>query len=85
MSRDVVTRDFDDGILIVNLESGKTWKLNQVGAAVCRAIEGGGDLGQVVAQLHRQYDIAIDSLRNDVEALLGNLESEGIVLLDPSA
>jgi hypothetical protein len=85
MSGDVVTRDFDDGILIVNLESGKTWKLNQVGAAVCRGIEARRDLAQVVAELQRSYGVAVESLRKDVEALVGNLEREGIVLIDPGA
>jgi hypothetical protein len=85
MSTDVVTRDFDDGILIVNLDSGKTWKLNQVGAAVCRGIEAGTDLAQVVAELQRRYGVALETLRKDVDALVANLEKEGIVLIEPAA
>ena len=85
MSGDIVTRDFEDGILVVNLESGKTWKLNQVGGTVCRGIEAGRDLEQIVAELHRRYGVAEESLRKDVGALIGSLEKEGIVLTAPRA
>ncbi len=76
---DVATHDIDEGLLVVNLETGKTWKLNHVGAAVCRGIERGTDLAQIAAELSDKYRVAAMTVRKDVDALVENLRQEGLV------
>jgi hypothetical protein len=80
VSPDVVTRDIDDGLLLVNLTTGLTWRLNQVGAVVCRRLDGATDTVAIVADLERQFDgVTAETLRSDVHALLNELRQQGLV------
>jgi hypothetical protein len=79
ISSDVVTRDIDEGLLLVNLQTGKTWKLNHVGAAVCRGIEGGVDVAMIIADLARRYRVGAETLQKDVDALVDDLRAQGLV------
>jgi hypothetical protein len=76
---DVVINDIEDGLLVVNLDNGKTWKLNRVGAAVCHGIEQGGDLDSIVAQVANQYGAELTTVRRDIDALIADLRKEGLV------
>ena len=76
---DVVVSDIEDGLLVVNLETGKTWKLNRVGAAVCHGIEQGGDLDVVATSVAVQYGVAVAKVKRDIEALIADLRKEGLV------
>jgi hypothetical protein len=79
LGADVVTHDIDEGLLVVDLDSGKTWKLNHIGAAVCRGLEQGTDLAHITSELAGRYGMAIETVRRDVETLLDSLRKEGLV------
>jgi hypothetical protein len=83
VSPDVVTREIDEGLLLVNLQSGATWKLNRVGADVCRRLDGATDVGAIVAALEQHYKVGIETLRQDVDGLLEDLQRQGLV--EPAA
>jgi len=76
---DVVINDIQDGLLVVNLDTGTTWKLNRVGAAVCHGIEQGSDLDSIAAQVATQYGVLAASVRRDIDALVADLRREGLV------
>lgn len=76
---DVVINDIEDGLLVVNLDTGKTWKLNRVGAIVCHAIDQGREVASVVAELAVQYRVDEAVVRRDVDALVAALRTEGLV------
>src|SRR5438445_9797154 len=76
---DVVIREIDEGLLLVNLQTGATWKLNQVGAEICRRLDGSADVASIVAELDRRYQVGAERLWRDVDALLGDLRQQGIV------
>ena len=78
-SPDVVTRELDEGVLLVNLETGQTWKLNHVGAAICRGIEQGGDLPRVVDELAGRYGVDAATVRRDIDLLVAELRKQGLV------
>jgi len=79
LSPDVVTRDLDEGVLLVNLENGKTWKLNHVGATVCRGIEQGADLAAITAQVADRYAVDAAVVQRDIDTLIADLRREGLV------
>ncbi|HEY4186789.1 MAG TPA: PqqD family protein [Polyangia bacterium] len=79
LGADVVTHHIDEGLLVVDLDSGKTWKLNHVGAAVCRGLEQGADLAHITTELAGRYGMAIETVRRDVETLVDSLCKEGLV------
>ena len=76
---DVVMRDIDEGLLLVNLRTGATWKLNQVGAEICRRLDGATDAASIAAELDRRYQVGSEKLRHDIDALLKELQQQGIV------
>lgn len=76
---DVVINDIEGGLLVVNLDTGKTWKLNRVGAAVCHGIERDGDLDAVASAVAAQYGVEVTKVRRDMDALIADLRKEGLV------
>jgi hypothetical protein len=76
---DVVTHDIDEGLLVVNLDTGKTWKLNHVGAAVCRGLEQGADVPRIAAELAARYGVPVETIRRDIDTLVADLHKEGLV------
>ena len=66
-------------MLVVNLDTGKTWKLNRVGAAICRAMEQGGDLDSIATQVATRYGVEVATVRRDIDTLVTDLLREGLV------
>jgi hypothetical protein len=78
-SVDVVARDIPDGLMLVNIQTGAAFKLNQVGAAVWKRLDGISDVAAIVSELDQQYRVGIETLRRDVTALLENLQRRGLI------
>jgi len=76
---DVVVNEIDGGSLVVNLETGKTWKLNRVGSAVCRGIERGSDIRSIANDVAGQYGVDVALVMRDIEVLVAELRKEGLV------
>ena len=79
VSPDLVTRDLDNWLMLLNLNTGMTWKLNQVGADVCRRLDGATDVAGIVAELDQRYQVGRAVLQKDVAALLEELRRHGLV------
>jgi len=79
LSPDVVVNEIEGGSLVVDLESGKTWKLNPVGAAVCRGLERGDDLPRIASEVAARYGVAVATVTRDIDALIVELRREGLV------
>ena len=65
--------------MIVNVQTGGAFKLNQVGAAVWRRLDGASDIATIVADLDRQYQVGVQRLLADVDALLEDLQKQGLI------
>jgi len=76
---EVVISDIEAGLLVVNLETGKTWKLNRVGAAVCHGIEEGRDLDGIATDVATRYGVEMADVKRDIETLIADLRKEGLV------
>jgi hypothetical protein len=79
VSPDVAAREITDGLMLVNLETGAAFKLNQVGAAVWKRLDGSSDVAAIVADLAKLYRVEIGTLQLDVDALLRDLHQQGLV------
>ena len=78
-SPDVVTREIPEGAMLVNVQTGSAFKLNRVGAEVWRQLDGQRAIADIVAGLERQYGVDAEQLGRDVEALLEDLQKQGLV------
>jgi hypothetical protein len=75
----VSAADTDYGIVLLDEDSGEYWNLNPTGALVLRTLLDGGSTTEAVRHLTEQYAIDADTARNDVEELVGGLQSAGLV------
>jgi hypothetical protein len=73
----VVVREADDGLFLVHLSSGATFRLNAAGKAVWDALSAGRTLDEAMATLRGAPP---DRVRADVDALIGDLVDAGLLV-----
>jgi hypothetical protein len=83
-ARNVAAREIEDGAMLVDLDSGACWQLNRVGAEIWRSISGqDGSLAGACAAVAARYDVAREAVEKDVLALIDDLQSRGLVRIEP--
>lgn len=75
----VFTADTEDGIALLDEDSGRYWKLNPTGALVLRTLLAGGTPAQAARELMQHYAVDIDNAGQDVAELVTELRSAGLV------
>ena len=76
---DVRYRVIDTQAVILRLDAGKVHSLNEVGAQILKLLDGNRQLGEIIARLEQEYEVAGEDLRDDVFRLLDELLDAGIV------
>ena len=79
----VSAADTDYGITLLDEDSGQYWNLNPTAALALRTLLDGGTPAQAVQELTEQYAVDADTASRDVEALVGELRSAGLVKEQP--
>jgi hypothetical protein len=74
----VFTRVGDEAVLL-DFERGVYYGLDGAGARVWELIADGRSLDGVAEAMTAEYEVALDEVRRDVEALVGELERNGLV------
>ena len=64
---------------VVLLSKGKYYSLEETGAAVWRALTEPRTLGELVAQVQKEYEIDSATAQEDVKSFLGELIEAGLV------
>jgi hypothetical protein len=75
----VSTADTDYGMALLDEDSGQYWNLNPTAALALRTLLDGGTPAQAVQELTEQYAVDAETASQDVEDLLGELHSAGLV------
>jgi hypothetical protein len=75
----VSTADTDYGIALLDEDSGEYWNLNPTGALVLQTLLEGGTSTDAAQALVERYDVDSGSASRDVQDLLGELRSAGLV------
>jgi len=75
----VSAADTDYGMALLDEDSGRYWNLNPTAALALRTLLDGASTAQAVRELTEQYAVDADTASQDVEALLGDLRSAGLV------
>jgi Coenzyme PQQ synthesis protein D (PqqD) len=75
----VSAADTDYGIALLDEDSGQYWNLNPTAALALRALLDGGTTAQAVRELTEQYAVDRDIAKRDVEDLVSELRSAGLV------
>ena len=75
----VSAADTDYGITLLDEDSGQYWNLNPTAALALRTLLGGGTTAQAVQELTAQYAVDAGTASQDIEDLVGELHSAGLV------
>jgi Coenzyme PQQ synthesis protein D (PqqD) len=75
----VSAADTDYGMALLDEDSGQYWNLNPTAALALRTLLGGGTTAQAVQELTAQYAVDAATASQDIEDLVGELHSAGLV------
>jgi hypothetical protein len=75
----VMSRQVGDETVILDLGSGMYFGLDPVGARIWQLLSDGRQLDAVVSTLLSEYDVEEDQLRQDVNSLVSELLSRGLI------
>jgi Coenzyme PQQ synthesis protein D (PqqD) len=75
----VFTADTEYGTALLDEDSGRYWNLNPTGALILRTLLAGGTIAQAAEELAEQYVVDADTATRDVQELIDELRSAGLV------
>lgn len=79
----VFAREFEGELVLLDLDGGEYFGLDAVGATIWRSLGTTGTLDAAVAAVVAEFDVAEPRAREDVAALVAELEHRGIVQREP--
>jgi hypothetical protein len=77
----VVSRELEGEAVILNLESGVYFGLNEVGTRIWALIQQYSSLRKVLEAIQQEYDVAPQTLESDLLQLVEQLNARGLVNL----
>lgn len=76
----VVVTDFDGGEgILVDLNTKKYYQLNETAMVVWKGLEKGKSLGEIVADITSNYEVAPDKATTSVERIVDNFQNYKLV------
>ena len=78
LNSDVRFRQIGDEGIAVKQSAGEVVVVSEVGAQVMRLIDGRRSLAQIIETLQNDYDVATDTLADDVQKFVRELVDNGI-------
>jgi hypothetical protein len=81
----VSAADTDYGMALLDEDSGQYWNLNPTAALALRTLLAGGTTAQAVREVTEQYAVDADTATQDINDLLGELHSAGLVREQPTS
>jgi hypothetical protein len=78
-SAQVLATALDDEVVLLDLRSGLYFSLNAVAAFAWNQFDGAKSFEDVLASLCRRYAVAPDTARLDLEKLIADLRTHGLV------
>ena len=79
ISEDVVFRELDGEAVLLNLDSGIYFGLNEVGTRIWTVLGQDGALQSVFDAMKQQYDVVPERLEKDLLELVEQMSSKGLV------
>ena len=79
LNPDVEFRRLGDRMVLVHLETNQVYELNSTGARVWELLEAGAQEDEILKRLTAEFEGEPEQLRRDVDDLIRDLKSEGLV------
>ena len=82
ISPTALSRELDGETVLVNLDTGMYFGLDEVGTVIWNHIQEGVTVEEIPAKLTETFEVEEDVARTDLEALIGELRENGLVESD---
>lgn len=79
LKTDVVFQPMDDSAIIVSLESEEIYKLNLTGTEIVKLVEKKKSVEEIISILETSFQVRISDLKKEVNQLLDELQSAGLI------
>ncbi|GHA07076.1 lasso peptide biosynthesis PqqD family chaperone [Streptomyces echinoruber] len=79
LRRGVLMAETEYGLALLDETSGEYWTLNPTAAVVLETVLAGGSTQQAVHALTERYDVRADRAGEDVERIVAELRSAGLL------
>jgi hypothetical protein len=83
LSPEVLFKHLGDEAVLLDLESGQYFGLNEVGSRIWQLIPAHGYLGTIRDHLVKEYDVQADRAWHDLETLVAELMRRGLIATVP--
>lgn len=83
-SQDTTFQSMPPDTVLLNLTTGYYYSANSLGAAVWHKCDGNTKIEQLLEDLHRQYDVGMDTLSQDVMQFVEEMVREGLLVVSPN-
>ena len=84
ISPKALSRELDGETVLVNLDTGMYFGLDEVGTVIWNHIQEGVAVEDIPGKLTEAFEVEEDVARTDLEALIGELRENGLVESDES-
>jgi len=75
----IMQRINDDEVVILNLDTGDCYSLNEVGTKIWLAIQENKSLDEIFTLIKEEYDISEKRFKKDIFKLVTELEKNGLI------
>ena len=75
----VLREEFDDWAVLFHPDTGQALGVNPTGVAAWKLLDGGHTLVQIVAEVEAEFEEVPDTVSEDIQAFLQQLEEAGFV------
>ncbi|MGE5240747.1 MAG: PqqD family protein [Bacteroidota bacterium] len=79
---DLITRLIEGEVVILDREAGKVHQLNPTASCVWNSCDGSSSVGSIAERLAATFDVAPEAALRDVEVLVRELESLGLLRVE---
>ena len=76
---DAKDKIIDGKAIIINLESGSYFLLNETGSRLWQLLDGKRNVKEIVKKIHSEFEAEQHIIEKDVSELIAKLEKEGLV------
>ena len=84
LSADVIFRELDGEAVLLDFASGRYFGLNAVGTRVWTQLASGASVDDAVAAVTAEFEAEPDEIARDVNELVSELVSRGLLIAEPS-
>ena len=75
----IAVAELDDELVLLDTQSGVYFGLDAVGARIWRLLDSGTHQSEIVSELEKEFNVAAEQLRSDVEELVRDLTNAGLI------